>query len=131
MRIVTHQFAHVETLDRAKRWLVQADSMPPGSRHTRREFPGSRYPSNQVRRPRSSGSSTRRNRQIPKATPASGRWPTRTTAIRPSSIIPARWPAAHSLSRLSSGGGPKTPSSRITQTDTEANLQKAYRDGKD
>ena len=130
MRILTHQFAHIETLERAKRWLVQAGIDP-----SRIEARTQGIPTLAVAVEPGESAEVQ---QIIDAAESSdpdgnpGIWDlARQRHVYPqprASYRHVRQCGAH-RSRSSSGGGPKTPTREVTQTDTEP--PERYRDGKD
>ncbi len=130
MRYMTHQFAHIETLERARRWLVQA-GIDPGRIEARTQGilslavavePGE---SAEVQRIIDAAESS-----DPDGSPgiwdaASQRhvYPQADTAT----AVPGN--AVHHSESFVVGWRPEDPAREVTQTDTE--LQKEYREGKD
>jgi hypothetical protein len=129
VRNLTHQFAHIETLERARRWLVQA-GIDPSRIETRTQGiltltvtlePGE---SAEVQRlfDAAESSDPDGNPGIWDAASQRHVYPHAETAGSPSGS------ATHSESFVI-GWRPQDPAREVTQTDTE--LQKIYRDGKD
>jgi hypothetical protein len=129
MRYVTHQFAHLETLERAKRWLIQAGIDP-----SRIEIRTQGILTLSVAVELGESAEVK---QIIDAAEASdpdgnpGIWDLASQRhIYPQSTTPTAPgpPATHSESFVI-GWRPQDAAREVTQTDTE--LQKDYRDGKD
>ena len=129
MRNLTHQFAHIETLERARRWLVQA-GIDPSRIEARTQGtltltvllePGE---SAEVQRLIDAAESS-----DPDGNP--GIWDVasqRHVYPQASAATAAAGSATHSESFVV-GWRPLDPAREVSQTDTE--LQKIYRDGKD
>lgn len=129
MRNVTHQFAHIETLERARRWLVQA-GIDPSRIEARTQGtltltvvlePGE---SAEVQRVFDAAESS-----DPDGNP--GIWDVasqRHVYPQANAATAATGGATHSESFVV-GWRPQDPAREVSQTDTE--LQKIYRDGKD
>ena len=131
MRYVTHQFSHVETLERARRWLVQAGIDP------------SRIEAHTHGTPRISvaveGAEAAEVQLVidvaessdPEGSP--GIWDlARQQHIHRQGVERTIGPpsATHSESFLV-GWRPQDAEREVTQTDTEIQLQKDYREGKE
>jgi hypothetical protein len=131
VRYVTHQFSHIETLERARRWLVQAGIDP------------SRIEAHTHGTPRISvsvdGAEAVEVQLVidvaessdPEGSP--GIWDlARQKHIERQGVARSESPtsAAHSESFVV-GWRPQDAEREVTQTDTEVQLQKDFRDGKE
>jgi hypothetical protein len=128
VRYVTHQFAHIETLERAKRWLIQAGIDPTRiETHTQGiltlavvvELGESAEVKHIIDAAESSD---------PDGSPGIWDLARQRYAHPQAGPAPTSGSVGHSESFVV-GWHPQDPAREVTQTDTE--LQKDYRDGKD
>ena len=130
VRYVTHQFAHLETLERARRWLVQA-GIDPGRIEARTHGilqSGNRRRAGRVGRS-SDGSLMRRNPPIPTAVPGSGTW-SPSSHVTPQADKSMPCPETPRIpSRSSSVGGPRMPTAKSRKPTPSASERLSGRKG--
>ena len=111
MRYITHQFAHLETLERARRWLIQAGFNPSRIEAHTQGIPRLAVAVEPGESAEVELVSMRRNRPTRRGTPASGSSRQKHIYCKPGKRV-VRCPRQASLIPSSSVGGRSTPNGK-------------------
>jgi hypothetical protein len=130
VRYITHEFAHVETLERAKRWLIEAGLDP-----SRIEVHTQGIPRLAVQAAPGEAAEIEQIIDAAESTDPQGNpsfWDiARQRHVYPQSAAPGTTPSEGQSESFVIGWRPLDASREVTQESTETEKQRAYREGRE